>query len=161
MSEKDKKGGLNFMEEKTRLNLSLAQDVDDSLNNLSEKLKLSKNSLINLALSKLLVDYGVIDFHKETNEKNKILKSTEYCDLLSRGRLVDGDTVSTIERIFVNETGEDEIRFAYYKFNKNGNERLILRPLDINENELLMLFADAVSENVFSPDFQRKLKAIL
>ncbi|WP_210402636.1 hypothetical protein [Viridibacillus sp. FSL H7-0596] len=149
------------MEEKTRLNLSLAQDVDDALNNLSEKLKMSKNSLINLALSKLLVDYGVIDLHKETNEQNEVLKSTEYCDLLRQGRLVDGETISTIERINVKAKGEEEIRFSYYKFNKNGNERLILRPLDISENELLMLFADAVNEKVFSPDFQRKLKAIL
>ncbi|MFD4706993.1 hypothetical protein ACFWM3_19295 [Gottfriedia sp. NPDC058432] len=149
------------MEEKTRLNLSLAQDVDDALNNISEKLKMSKNSLINLALSKLLVDYGVIDLHKETNEQNEVLKSTEYCDLLKQGRLVDGETISTIERINVKATGEDEIRFSYYKFNKNGNERLILRPLDISENELLMLFADSVNEKVFSPDFQRKLKAIL
>jgi predicted transcriptional regulator len=149
------------MDEKTRLNLSLAQDLDDALSNLAEKTKMSKNSLINLALSKLLVEFGVLDLHKETNEKTEILKSTEYCDLLKQGRLVDGETISTIERINVKATGGDEIRFAYYKFNKNNNERLILRPLDINENELLMLFADAVDKKVFTPDFQRKLKAIL
>ncbi|OXM87056.1 hypothetical protein [Paenibacillus rigui] len=149
------------MDEKTRLNLSLSQDIDDALTNLADKTKMSKNSLINHALSKLLVDFKVIDLHKETNEKTEILKSTEYCDLLKQGRLVDGETVSTIERITVKASGEDEIRFAYYKKNKNDNERLILRPLDINENELLMLFADAISKNVFTPDFQRKLKAIL
>ncbi|OAB26501.1 hypothetical protein PMSD_25280 [Paenibacillus macquariensis subsp. defensor] len=149
------------MDEKTRLNLSLAQDLDDGLNNLAEKTKMSKNSLINLALSKLLVEFGVLDLNKETSEKTQVLKSTEYCDLLNQGRLVDGETVSTIERINVKASSEDEIRFAYYKKNKNNNERLILRPLDICENELLMLFADAVSKNVFSADFKRKLKAIL
>lgn len=149
------------MDEKTRLNLSLAQDIDDALTNLADKTKMSKNSLINLALSKLLVEFGVIDLHTEAQEKVKVLKSTEYCDLLKQGRLELGDFICTMERINVKASGEDEIRFAYYKKNKNDNERLILRPLDINENELLMLFADAVSKNVFTADFQRKLKAIL
>ncbi|MFD1957801.1 MULTISPECIES: hypothetical protein [Paenibacillaceae] len=149
------------MDEKTRLNLSLSQDIDDALTNLADKTKMSKNSLINLALSKLLVEFGVIDLHKETQEKTEILKSTDYCDLLKQGRLELGEFICTIERITVKTSGEDEIRFAYYKKNKNDNERLILRPLDINENELLMLFADAVSKNVFTSDFQRKLKAIL
>ncbi|MFB5762927.1 hypothetical protein [Paenibacillus medicaginis] len=150
-----------MMEDKTRLNLSLSQDIDDALTNLADKIKMSKNSLINLALSKLLVEFGVIDLHKETQEKTAVLKSTDYCDLLKQGRLVLGEFICTIERINVKASGEDEIRFAYYKLNKNDNERLILRPLDINENELLMLFADAVNKNVFSSDFQRKLKAIL
>ncbi|CAH1059867.1 hypothetical protein [Paenibacillus pseudetheri] len=149
------------MDEKTRLNLSLSQDIDDALTNLADKTKMSKNSLINLALSKLLVEFGVIDLHKETQEKTEVLKSTEYCDLLKQGRLELDLFICTIERINVKANGEDEIRFAYYKKNKNNNERLILRPLDINENELLMLFADAVNKNVFTPDFQRKLKAIL
>lgn len=149
------------MEEKTRLNLSLSQDIDDALTNLADKTKMSKNSLINLALSKLLVEFGVIDLHKETQEKAEVIKSTDYCDLLKQGRLELDPFICTIERITVKASGEDEIRFAYYKKNKNDNERLILRPLDINENELLMLFADAVSKNVFTQDFQRKLKAIL
>lgn len=149
------------MDEKTRLNLSLAQDIDDALTNLADKTKMSKNSLINLALSKLLVEFGVIDLNKETQEKTQVLKSTDYCDLLKQGRLELGEFICTIERITVKSSSEDEIRFAYYKKNKNDNERLILRPLDINENELLMLFADAVSQNVFTQEFQRKLKAIL
>ncbi|OXB92612.1 ribbon-helix-helix domain-containing protein [Parageobacillus galactosidasius] len=149
------------MEEKTRFNMYLAQDLDDALNDLSEKTKISKNSLIGLAVSKLLVEFGVIDLNKETQEKSEVLKSTAYCDLLKQGRLELGEFICTIERIHVKASGEDEIRFAYYKRNKNDKERLILRPLDINENELLMLFADAVSKNVFTAEFLRKLKAIL
>lgn len=149
------------MDEKTRLNLSLSQDIDDALTNLADKTKMSKNSLINMALSKLLVEFKVIDLNKEMQEKTEVLKSTDYCDLLKQGRLELDPFICTIERITVKASGEDEIRFAYYKKTKNDNERLILRPLDINENELLMLFADAVSKNVFTSDFQRKLKAIL
>lgn len=55
----------------------------------------------------------------------------------------------------------DEIRFAYYKPTKNNNERLVLRPLDITETELLQVFVDAIANDVFSEDFKSKLKGIL
>ncbi|EEL84493.1 hypothetical protein bcere0029_57840 [Bacillus cereus AH1272] len=65
-----------------------------------------------------------------------------------------------IERIYVKEKKRDEIRFAYYKPTKNS-ERLVLRPLDITETELLQVLIDAVANDVFSEDFKSKLKGIL
>lgn len=149
------------MEEKVRSNTYVSKDIDDALADLSEKTKISKNSLVNLAISKLLLEFGVIDFNKEAQAQREVIKSTDYCDLLKQGRVVLGDYICTMERILVKGLDEEEIRFAYYKLNKNNNERLILRPLDISENELLMLFADAINKKVFSSEFQSKLKAIL
>lgn len=100
------------------MNINLAQDLDDALATLTDKTKMSKNSLINLALSKFLVEFGVIDLHKETQEKTEVLKSTDYCDLLKQGKLKLGEFICTIGRINVKASGEDEIRFAYYKLNK-------------------------------------------
>lgn len=146
---------------KVRFNMYIDSDLDDGLTALTEVTKLSKNSLISLAVSKLLIEFNLIQPNEETREKYDVIKRTDYCDLLKQGKLEIGDTVSTIERIYVNGTKQEEIRFAYYKFNKEGNERLILRPLDINENELLVLFANAISKGVFSQDFTQKLKALL
>lgn len=89
------------------------------------------------------------------------MKSTEYCDALASGKVTSTDHTDVIERIHVKEKKREEIRFAYYKTTKNNNERLVLRPLDITETELLQVFVDAVANNVFSEDFKRKLKGIL
>ncbi|EEL90495.1 hypothetical protein [Bacillus paranthracis] len=138
----------------------LNQNLLDNLDLLSEQTSVSKNGLINLAIAKLLVDYKVVDgLNKSTSPKN-ILKSTEYCDVLARGKVTSSDHTDVIERIYVKEKKRDEIRFAYYKPTKNS-ERLVLRPLDITETELLQVLIDAVANDVFSEDFKSKLKGIL
>ncbi|OME46856.1 hypothetical protein BSK59_28860 [Paenibacillus odorifer] len=91
----------------------------------------------------------------------EILKSTKYCDLLGQGRVDNGDAISALERIRVKSSGNDEIRFAYYKKTENGNDRMIPRPLDLSEDELLTLFEDAIDKNVFSPYFLKKLEEII
>lgn len=94
-------------------------------------------------------------------ENRSVIKSTKYCDLLGQGRVDDGESISALERIRVKATGNDEIRFAYYKKNDNGNDRMILRPLDLGEEELLALFEDAIHKGVFNPSFLQKLKEII
>lgn len=94
-------------------------------------------------------------------EIREILKSTKYCDLLGQGRVEDGDAISALERIRVKSSGNDEIRFAYYKKTENGKDRMIPRPLDLSEEELLTLFEDAIENNVFSPYFLKKLKEMI
>ncbi|MBF8118154.1 hypothetical protein [Bacillus cereus] len=149
------------IEKNSRLNMYLNQNLLDNLDLLSEQTSVSKNGLINLAIAKLLVDYKVVDdLNKSTSAKN-ILKSTEYCDVLARGKVTSSDHTDVIERIHVKAKQRDEIRFAYYKPTKNNNERLVLRPLDITETELLQVFVDAIANDVFSEDFKSKLKGIL
>ncbi|WP_051314924.1 hypothetical protein [Alteribacter aurantiacus] len=146
-----------------RFNMYLSQTLVDGLDVLSEQICVPKNSLINVAIAKLLLDMRVVDNLDEANveARKPVLKETEYCELIEQGKLVNKDQISTIEKIKVKSTGEEEIRFAYYKLNKNNNERLILRPLDLSETELLQLFVDSINKGVFSSNFRNTLKGML
>ena len=62
-----------------------------------------------------------------------------------------------IERIFVNETMREAIRFAAMK----DGETMYLRPLDLPEDELVVLIGDAVAAKVFSERFLSELRDIL
>jgi hypothetical protein len=61
-----------------------------------------------------------------------------------------------IERIYVKNEGQDEIRFSWWPDGQMAN-----RPLDLPEDELLPLFKQAISKGVFSDDFLRNLLGIL
>lgn len=149
--------------EKVRFNFYLDPDLDDGLEALADQTKLSKNSLISLSVSKFLVDNQQITPKAAADEPPyDVIKRTQYCDVLAKGKTVDIDqTIATIERIFIHDRSREEIRFAYYKLNKNRNERLILRPLDLTEDELFILFIDAINNKVFTDSFLKKMKAIL
>lgn len=62
----------------------------------------------------------------------------------------------TIERIFVKEHGRDEIRFSWWK-----DGRMIMRPLDLPEEELLPLLEMAIRKGVFSSGFLKELHSVL
>jgi len=142
-----------------RMNMYLSQYLVDNLDILGEQLNVSNNALINTAIGKFLLDMKVIpEFNSKDVDEQKVLKETDYCKLIKQGRLDKGDHVSTIERIYVKEKDDFEIRFAYYKPNKKNNERLILRPLDLNEEDLFEVFCDAIDKEVFSPEFENKLR---
>jgi hypothetical protein len=63
----------------------------------------------------------------------------------------------TIERIFVKgEYQREEIRFSWWS---NGN--LVIRPLDLPEDELLPLVCEAIRKGVFSTQFLKGLHEAL
>lgn len=62
----------------------------------------------------------------------------------------------SIERIFVKEYQREEIRFSWWS---NGN--LVIRPLDLPEEELLALMGLAIQRDVFTEDFLRGLQTML
>jgi hypothetical protein len=88
-----------------------------------------------------------------------VLKDTLYCKQLcqpGRIRWPGTDDEGRIERIHVNELKQAEIRFSWWK-----NGRLIPRPLDLAEADLLTMFQDAIDKGVFTDEFKRLLKATL
>ena len=62
----------------------------------------------------------------------------------------------TIERLFVKEHGREEIRFSWWK-----DGQLMIRPLDLPEDELLPLMRTAMRKGVFSLRFLSDLEAAL
>jgi hypothetical protein len=54
----------------------------------------------------------------------------------------------TIERIFVKEHQQEEIRFSWWK-----DGRLTPRPLDLPESDLLPLMREALKSGIFTPEF--------
>lgn len=92
-----------------------------------------------------------------------MIKSTEYCDILKEASIENSskDCKMTIEEIFVKNEQRNEIRFAYYKLNENGNYKLVVRPLDVTEDELFELFQKAIQQNIINNDCIAKIKHII
>lgn len=67
-----------------------------------------------------------------------------------------GSEEARIERIFVKRLGQEEIRFSWWKRGK-----MLPRPLDLTERDLLALLRDAVAQGVFSKRFKSSLKRLL
>ena len=85
------------------------------------------------------------------------MRDTEYAQELAAGTLdyVDGNQVR-IERLYVKHEQQEEIRFSWWK-----GSRMMMRPLDLPEDDLIALFEDAIREGVFSPKFLQELRAVL
>ena len=90
-----------------------------------------------------------------------MLKRTAYCVLHRQALVQISEYGCAVEKITVNATGEEEIRFCYYKPNGAGNPQVVMRPLDVPEDVLLELFQAAIAEEVFTEDFRHKLKRLL
>jgi hypothetical protein len=88
---------------------------------------------------------------------SEVIKSTKYCDLLCQGKVEVGDSVYAIEKIFVKEKGTEEIRFAYYKKDSSGNENVVPRPLDLEEEHLISLLKAGVKNGVLTKELLNKL----
>jgi hypothetical protein len=84
------------------------------------------------------------------------MRDTSYGRELATASLPSGDSEVRIERLFVKEPRQEEIRFSWWK-----SDKMMMRPLDLPEDELLELFRLAVAKQVFTPGFLRGLKAIL
>jgi len=54
------------------------------------------------------------------------------------------------------ENGQDEIRFSWWKDGK-----MIPRPLDLSESDLIKLLGSAIQAEVFTPEFRSQVKNLL
>lgn len=81
-----------------------------------------------------------------------VIKSTKYCDLLKQAKVTNGNSVYTIEEIYVKKKGTIEIRFAYYKKDSEGNEKFVARPLDLEAEYLFPLLKEAIMAGILSKD---------
>lgn len=61
-----------------------------------------------------------------------------------------------IEKLHIKKTGEEEVRFSWWKDGK-----MIPRPLDLSENDLILLLQDALEKDVLTPIFRMKLRSML
>ena len=96
---------------------------------------------------------------------SKVIKETRYCKVLRQAKIRDNNVAYGIEKIFVKELNQEEIRFAYFKDIIKGSimkeEQLVARPLDLPEVDLINLIELSIKQNVFSKEFISKLKDIL
>lgn len=77
-------------------------------------------------------------------------KTTPYCSLLAYADLGG----ARIERLYIKERREQAVRFR-----RMGRDAV--RPLELPEDELLVLLGDAIARGVFSASFLSELRAIL
>lgn len=91
----------------------------------------------------------------------KVIKETKYCQILNQGKLPDEEYTYCIEKIFIKAIKRDEIRFSLYKDTIRSMERYIPRSLDVTEEQLLQLMKEALSKEVFSKEFIKKLSQLL
>ena len=85
------------------------------------------------------------------------MRDTEYATELATATIAfDAANEGKIERILVKEYGQDEIRFSWWK-----DGRMMMRPLDLAEDDLLKLMHNAIQADVFTPEFRSKLRELL
>jgi len=86
------------------------------------------------------------------------MRDTDYATELATARLPSDDGVHEcrVERIFVKEENQEEIRFSWWK---NGN--IVPRPLDLPEEQLLQLLSRGIANGVFTSQFRSALREML
>ena len=87
------------------------------------------------------------------------LRDTKYAREIATAKLPSGpgaEAYAAIERIFVKQTEQIEIRFSWWE-----GTRMMPRPLDVPEEELLPLLKAACQTGVFSDVFVQELRALL
>ena len=87
------------------------------------------------------------------------LRDTNYAREIATARLPSGTTGRSfvaIERIYVKQARQEEIRFSWWE-----DSRMMARPLDLPESELLPLIREAIAKDVFSSEFLGSLQKLL
>ena len=91
---------------------------------------------------------------------NAQLRDTPYATELKHGSFIFPSGVEgRIERLRFKtgaEAGSEGIRFSWWK-----EGRMVPRPLDATESQLLDLFKNSLEQNVFSRDFKTQLLHLL
>lgn len=131
--------------------------TEDELFELIQK-SIEKNIINNDYAEKIK---NIIDNTKIGNFQKQAFCDTDYCRYYARGSFSAGDFRCSLEQIFIKDLDRREIRFGYYKKNKNGNYQLVMRPLDVTLDEFKIIFEDAIINGVFSLVFLKALKTIL
>ena len=88
--------------------------------------------------------------------KMAALRETAYARELARAVLEYPGGVVRIERLYVKDLGQEEIRFSWWPDGKMAQ-----RPLDLPEDDLLALFEKGIQQNVFTPSFLQSLRSLL
>lgn len=91
----------------------------------------------------------------------KIIKETKYCKVIRQAKIRENNIAYGIEKIFVKNLNQEEIRFVYFKDTLRQEEQLVPRPLDLPEKDLLKLIEVAIKHNVFSKEFLSNLNEIV
>jgi hypothetical protein len=87
------------------------------------------------------------------------LRDTRYARELATAKLPSGpggNSFVAIERIFVKQAEQVEIRFSWWE-----GSRMMPRPLDLPEDELLPLMRVAIRAGVFSEAFVESLRSLV
>ncbi len=92
----------------------------------------------------------------------KVIKETKYCSLISQSVINDEEYTYALEKIIVKPQGNrEELRFSVYKDQQRYGMKLLVRPLDIQEELFLELLKKALEDNLFSKNFIRQLKNLI
>src|SRR5262245_52838278 len=86
-------------------------------------------------------------------------RETRYAKEIARGTVVWSKTDANegrLEHLYNKVRKQDEIRFSSWK-----GGRMMMRPLDLTEDELIDLLRDAIKQSVFSETFLSKLRRLL
>lgn len=103
---------------------------------------------------------------KEDPQKPQV-KETKYCTLLQTCKLEDEDDLGytyAFEKIYIKELKREEIRICLYKDMRDRSHKivnkLICRPCDLTEKQLLILLEKSIKEHLFSDEFLKYLRNI-
>ena len=88
----------------------------------------------------------------------KIIKKTNYCNIVEQVKVADNEYTYTIEKIFIKALKRNELRFCVYKCTRRGDETYIPRSLDVTEEEYKELIVQAIRNKMFSEKFITTIK---
>lgn len=92
----------------------------------------------------------------------KAIKETKYCSLISQSIIADEEYTYALEKIIVKPQGNrEELRFSVYKEQQRYGMKLLVRPLDLQEELFLQLLKKALEDKLFSKKFIEQLKKLI
>jgi len=85
------------------------------------------------------------------------LRVTEYATELRRATIELGHgNEARLERLYIHQHGREEMRLSWWQ-----NGRMMDRPLDLAEADMVRLFAEGRRQRVFSEEFATDLRTAL
>lgn len=92
----------------------------------------------------------------------KAIKETKYCSLISQSIIADEEYTYVLKKIIVKPQGNrEELRFSVYKDQQRYGMKLLVRPLDLQEELFLKLLKKALEDKLFSKEFIEQLKKLI